>query len=59
LAQRMPEQIAFAHRCLWTHPDLDRICRKQPIICQVPANASTTFSFKPSRHKALRVFQAD
>ncbi|MEX3901731.1 IS110 family transposase, partial [Paraburkholderia sp. BR10954] len=39
------------------HPDLDRICRKLPIICQVPANASTTFRFKPLLQKALRIVQ--
>ncbi|WP_368623526.1 hypothetical protein, partial [Paraburkholderia sp. BR13444] len=39
------------------HPDLDRICRKLPIKCQVPANASTTFRFKPLLHRALRIFQ--
>ncbi|WP_084688059.1 SymE family type I addiction module toxin [Paraburkholderia oxyphila] len=53
----MPEQIAFAHRCLRTHPDLDRICRKPPIICQDPANPSTTFRSKPLPHRALRIFQ--
>ncbi|WP_246392611.1 hypothetical protein [Paraburkholderia youngii] len=57
LAQRMPEQIAFAHHCLRTHPDLDRICRKLPIKCQVPANASTTFRFKLLPQKALRIVQ--
>ncbi|WP_207786585.1 hypothetical protein, partial [Paraburkholderia silvatlantica] len=28
-----------------------------PIICQDPANASTTFGFKSLLHRALRIFQ--